>query len=47
MTTRERLLALRILEKTEKQPTYAQRIGVTATLRNTGAQTKGRRDNNA
>ena len=47
MTTRERLLALRILKKTEKYPTYGQKIGVTATLRNTGAQTKGRRDNNA
>ena len=47
MTTRERLLALRILEKTEKQPIYAQKIGVTATLRDTGAQTKGRRDKNA
>ena len=47
MTTRERLLALRILEKAERHPAYAQKIGVTATLRNTGAQTKGRRDNNA
>ena len=46
MTTRERLLALRILEKTERHPIYAQKIGVTATLRNTGADEE-RRDNNA
>ena len=47
MTTRERMLALRILEKTEKHPTYTKKIGVTATLRNTGERPKGRRDNYA
>ena len=47
MTVRERMLALRIIEIAERNPAYAQKIGVTATLRNTGAQTKGRRDNNA
>ena len=47
MTTRERMLALRILEKAEKDPVYAKKIGVTATLRNTGGQPKGRRDKHA
>lgn len=37
MTVRERMLALRIIEIAERNPAYAQKIGVTATLRNTGA----------
>ena len=47
MTVRERMLALRIIEKAEKNPEYAQKLGVTATLRNTGTQGRERRDNNA
>jgi len=46
MTVRERMLALRIIEIAERNPAYAQKIGVTATLRNTGADEE-RRDNNA
>lgn len=40
MTIRERMLALRIIEKVEKNPQYAQKIGVTAVVRNTGIDRK-------
>jgi len=32
MTVRERILALRLLEKQEQNPTYAQRIGLNVTI---------------
>ena len=32
MTVRERLLALKLLEKQEQHPEYAQRIGIWVTL---------------
>lgn len=35
MTARERILALRIIELAEKNPTYAKKIGVAVTLRHT------------
>ena len=33
MTTRERILALRILEKQERDPEYAKRIGIQVDLK--------------
>ena len=36
MTVRERMLALSILEKAEKNADYAHKIGVTAAMKDTG-----------
>jgi len=33
MTARERILALRLLEKQEKNPEYAQRIGIQVAIK--------------
>lgn len=33
MTVRERLLAIRLLEKQEKNPEYAQRIGIQVAIK--------------
>ena len=33
MTTRERILALKLLEKQERDPEYAKRIGIQADLK--------------
>ena len=35
MTARERLLAIKLLEKQEKNPEYAQRIGVQVIMKKT------------
>ena len=43
MTVRERLLALKLLEKQEKHPEYAQRIGIWVTLH--GKDPEERMDN--
>lgn len=37
MTARERILAIKILEKQEKNPEYAQRIGVQVTMKKKGS----------
>ncbi len=34
MTTRERILAIRLLEKQEENPEYAQRIGIWVSMVN-------------
>jgi len=47
MTVRERILALRLLEKEEKKPEYTKQIGVHVYLRAKENQRAGiRRDNN-
>ena len=35
MTARERILALKLLEKQEKNPEYAQRIGIQVSIKKT------------
>lgn len=35
MTARERILAIRLLERQEKQPEYAKRIGVQVSIKKT------------
>lgn len=44
MTARERILAIRLLEKQEKQPEYAKRIGIQVQMKKTDLQNKEKKD---
>ena len=44
MTARERILALRLLEKQEKQPEYAKRIGIQVQMKKTDLQNREKKD---
>ena len=44
MTTRERILAIRLLEKQEEQPEYAKRIGIQVQMKKTDSQEKEKID---
>ena len=44
MTARERILAIRLLEKQEKQPEYAKRIGMRVQMKKTDLQNKEKKD---
>lgn len=47
MTARERILALRLMEKMEKDPGYVQKLGVSAAIKTADMNaTKTRRDKN-
>lgn len=44
MTARERILAIRLLEKQEKQPEYAKRIGIQVQMKKTDLQNREKKD---
>ena len=44
MTARERILAIRLLEKQEKQPEYAKRIGIQVQMKKTDLQNREKTD---
>lgn len=44
MTARERILAIRLLEKQEKQPEYAKRIGIQVQMKKTDLQNGEKKD---
>ena len=44
MTTRERILAIRLLEKQKKQPEYAKRIGIQVQMKKTELRYKEKKD---
>lgn len=44
MTARERILAIRLLEKQEKQPEYAKRIGIQVQMKKTDSRNKEKKD---
>lgn len=44
MTVRERILALELLEKQEKRPDYAERIGIQVQMKKTDSQNKEKKD---
>lgn len=44
MSARERILAIRLLEKQEKQPEYAKRIGIQVQMKKTDSRNKEKKD---
>ena len=44
MTAKERILAIRLLEKQEKQPEYTKRIGIQVQMKKTDLQNKEKKD---
>ena len=46
MTARERILALRLMEKAARNPGYTNHIGVSATMRTADSENKKRRKKN-
>ena len=44
MTTRERILAIRLLEKQKKQPEYAKRIGIQVQMKKAELRYKEKKD---
>ena len=46
MTARERILALRLMEKAARNPEYTNHIGVSATMRTAESENKKRRKKN-
>lgn len=44
MTARERILAIRLQEKQEKQPEYAKRIGIQVQMKKTDLQNREKKD---